>query len=138
MSSENTVKARPLVFGTAGTATVLSAPTTNTSNPYPLPRADFGFGITAYSALVTTTASTTASSTAAATCVFQVSNDNTAWFGVATASATATVMTTSTAVIATSVGTGAALANVAGARYAYGRGIVTLAGTGSAIAFLGS
>lgn len=132
MSSEQTVKPAPIVFGTSGTATTLTAPTTNTSNPFPLPRQDFTFAITAYGGLVTTTASTTASSTMAGACVVQVSNDNVAWFGISSASATSTIMTTATGTILTLSSAVQAGVAMTGQRYAYARAVVTLAGTGSA------
>ncbi len=136
MSSEQTVKPSPLVFGTAGTATSLTAPTTNTSMPFPLPRQDFTASIAAYGSLVTTTASTTASSTAAATVVLQASNDKQAWFGISSASVTATIMSTSTGTALSLVGTAAVGVNMTGQRYGYARAVVTLNGTGSAFPVL--
>lgn len=136
MSSENTVHTAPVVFGTAGTASVVAAPGTNTSNPFPLPRQDFSFSVTAYGTMVTTTASTTASSTVAATVVLQASNDNVSWFGISSASATGTITTTATGTVlslATATGAGAA---VTGSRYAYGRAVVSVTGTGSAQGFV--
>jgi hypothetical protein len=134
VSSEQTVKPAVVVFGTAGTATSLTAPTTNTSMPFPLPRQDFTFAITAYGGLVTTTASTTASSTAAAACVVQVSNDGVAWFGISSASATATIMTTATGVVLSLSSAVAVGAAVSGQRYGYMRAVVSVNGTGSASA----
>lgn len=132
MSSEQTVKPVPLVFGTAGTATSLTAPTTNTSNPFPLPRQDFTFAVTVNGSLVTTTASTTASSTMAAACVVQASNDNVGWFGISSASATATIMSTNTGTALTLSSAVQAGINMTGQRFGYARAVVTLTGTGSA------
>lgn len=133
MSSENTIKAVPLVFGTAGTSTVVAAGATSTSNAFPLPRQDFTVSVTVYGSLVTTTASTTASSTANATIAMQASNDASVWFGISSATANIVQTTTSTGTAQT-LGTGAAagVANLS-QRYAYGRAVVVVTGTGSAI-----
>ena len=138
MSSENNVKAARVVFGAAGTSTSLTAPTTDTSNPYPLPRNDFTLGLTVNGSLVTTTASTTASSTAAATVVLQVSNDNIGWFGISSASATGTVMSTNTGTALDLTSTAAVGIEITGKRYAYGRTVVAVTGTGNASVSMGS
>lgn len=132
MSSEQTVKTCPIVFGAAGTSTMLTAPTTNTSAPFQLPKQDFSAAVTVYGGMVTTTASTTASSTMAATCVIQVSNDNLGWFGISSASATTTIMTTATGVVSTSSAAAQAGVAMTGQRYAFARAVVSLNGTGSA------
>lgn len=132
MSSEQTVKPVPIVFGTAGTSTGLTAPTTNTSIPFPLPRQDFTAAVTMYGTLVTTTASTTASSTMAASVVIQATNDGVVWFGISSASATATIMSTSTGLVLALSATAAAGAAMTGQRYGYARAVVSLNGTGSA------
>lgn len=133
MSSENTVKVAPVVFGTAGTSTVVTAGSTGTSMPFPLPRQDFTGSVTVYGSLITTTASTTASSTANAVIALQASNDGVAWFGISSATANIVQTTTSTGTAQTlSTGAAAGVNNVS-QRYAYGRAVVTVTGTGSAI-----
>jgi len=128
MSSESLVKSVTVAFGTA---TSLAIPTTNTSGAFPLPRQDFTAAISVFGSLVTTTASTTASSTAAATVVVQASNDAQAWFGISSASATATIMTTCTGTAQTVSGTAVVGLNITGQRFGFARVVVTLNGTGS-------
>lgn len=122
MSSENLVHPVLLAFGTAGTATAATVasgtPTTATTVPWNLPRSDLTGQVTA---------NTTGTSGCLATVVWQASNDNSAWFALAssTASATSGVPTA----VVTSVGGGVA---ITGSRYAYFRGVVTVTGTGNA------
>lgn len=136
MTSESKVQSAAVVFGTPGTATFVAAGSTDTSKMFPLPRQDFSVSIAAYGSLVTTTASTTASSTAAATVAMQGSNDGQAWFGISSASATSTLMSTSTGVVLGLAGTAVAVLDVAAKRYAYGRAVVAVVGTGSAQAHM--
>lgn len=133
MSSESTVKTAPIVFGTAGTATAVAAGVTSTSNSFPLPRQDFTASVTVYGSLITTTASTTASSTANAVIAMQASNDQAAWFGISSATANIVQTTTSTGVVQTLSTAAAAGVNNVSQRYAYGRAVVTVTGTGSAV-----
>jgi hypothetical protein len=132
MASDNNVKSTPFVFGTAGTSTLVAAGGTSTSMPFPLPRNDFTVTVTVVGGLTTTTASSTASSTANAIIAMQVSNDTVAWFGISSATANIVQTTTSTGTVQT-LSTGAAAGtNSAGQRYAYGRCVVSVTGTGSA------
>ena len=133
MSSENTVKPAPIVFGTAGTSTVVAAGSTGTSMPFPLPRQDFTASVTVYGSLITTTASTTASSTANAVIAVQASNDGVGWFGISSATANIVQTTTSTGTAQTLSTAAAAGVNNVSQRYAYARAVVTVTGTGSAV-----
>lgn len=128
MSSENLVHTALLTFGTAGTssaAAVASAtPTTATTMPWNLPRNDLTAQVTA---------NTTGTSGCLATVVWQASNDNAAWFVLASSTASATSAAATAAV--TSAGGGVA---ITGSRYAYFRGVVTVTGTGNANLPVGS
>jgi len=122
MSSQNTVKSATLTYGTAGTATSVASIGTSTSNPYAMPRQDYTVQVTAF---------TTGTSGVGATVIFQGSNDNNAWIAVSSATATATQASTSTTY-------SAGAAQTSGVRYALGRAVVGVTGTGGASVVLGS
>lgn len=122
MSSENTVKAAGIVFGTAGTQTILqSTAGTATSNPYPMPRQDFTIQVGV---------GTTGTSIISAAVIWQGSNDSSNWINVSSCTALAT------AAGGTSVASSAMA--IAQTRFAYGRAQPTVTGTGSASVWMGS
>ena len=126
MSDRATVKAQSLTFGTSGTFTSLPDGTgalrgTSTSNPIALPRDDYTIQLTALS---------TGTSIVGATVVWQTSNDSVAWVPQGSATALSTNASTASSVGAA----GFAITS----KYAYGRGVLTSTGTGSAQAFMGS
>mgnify|MGYP003395530362 CR=1 FL=1 len=120
MASENTIKAFPLVYGTAGTRSTITGASTDTSNPYPMPRQDFTLELTA---------ATTGTSGYLASVVLQASNDALAWFVISSATASATSAAATAAVTRTGAGV-----TVTNTRYAYTRTVGTYSGTGSAVA----
>lgn len=126
MSSENTVKAFPLVFGTAGTRSAVTNASTDTSNPYSMPRQDFSLQLTV---------GTTGTSGYLASVVLQGSNDNVSWLVITSATASAT-----SASAAATVTNASAVVAFAGStnRFAMSRLVGTFTGTGSAVATLAS
>lgn len=123
MSSENTVKAAGIVFGTAGTQTVLQTTAgTATSNPYPMPRQDFTIQVGV---------GTTGTSGVGATVIWQGSNDSANWINVSSCTATASQAGTGTSVASSAMA-------IAQTRFAYGRAQPTVTGTGSASVWMGS
>lgn len=121
MSDRAPVEVQPLVFGAAGTSTVITG-STDTSNVIRMPRDEYTVQVTAF---------TTGTSIVGGTVVWQGSNDNLAW--VALGSATA--LSTSAAASGIAYG-GAGIAVTS--KYAYGRGILASTGTGSHQAHVGS
>lgn len=126
MSSENTVKAFPLVFGTAGTRAAVTNASTDTSNPYAMPRQDFSLQLTV---------GTTGTSGYLASVVLQASNDNVSWLTITSATASAT-----SAAAGAGVTNASAVVAFAGSsnRYALTRLVGTFSGTGSAVATMAS
>lgn len=123
MSSENNVKAAPVVFGAAGTQSVIQTTAgTATSNPYPMPRSDYTIQVGV---------GTTGTSGVGATVVWQGSNDANGWINLSSATVTASQAGTSSAASAGAMA-------IAQSRFAYGRAQATVTGTGSASIWMGS
>jgi len=120
MTTENVVRAFPLVFGTAGTAAAVTNASTATSNPYAMPRQDFTYQVTV---------GTTGTSGYLASVVLQASNDNVSWLTISSATASAT----SAAADATVTRASTIVALTAN-RHAFSRMLGTYSGTGSAVA----
>lgn len=131
MSSEKTVKSANLVFGTVGTQTIVpSTAGTATSIPQAMPGNDFTIQVSA-----SITATGTSTTGVGAAVIWQGSNDGANWIPLS--SATVTAVTS-----ATFAGAGATTAAATGGmaitqRYAYGRAVPTVTGTGGAQVWMG-